>query len=453
MTPLLQRARLAVVAGAGLALLLSGVVAGAAGQAIIMGASNNAGTSNTSLTTNSSGTAWYVYQNGSGTAMRANATATDAIAGFYTSANGPGISGVTANATKYGVYAANDAATSNGGAALRASGQQNEAIVATSAEDTAIVGTATGCTGFLCGSSGVRGTGAGFAAGVTGIGEGSIAGVWGSAGASGYGVFASSSVVNAPAALTSNGSGIGVSGQGQAGDGTHSCVDLWCAGGDFSGLNGAVGYTATAGGYGLYGADDTGTDSAYGVTSGGDAWVMGDLYVDGTIFGSALTALAINDSATTLNAGDAVTAVGVTTGADGQMVLKVAPAKKGDEVAGIVGAGVAANPSSVKVPASKQTIDTEYGPLEVSSPARTLEAQASGYKVKGTTAAGGAMLQLVIYGAVAFEGSVDATVGDSLAVGDEAGKIGKADQAQGPTVGKYLGSPKKGVVAVFVNPD
>jgi len=52
------------------------------------------------------------------------------IAGFFTAANGTGVSGVTANPAAYGVFASNDAAFGGGGA-IRANGKNNNALVAT----------------------------------------------------------------------------------------------------------------------------------------------------------------------------------------------------------------------------------------------------------------------------------------------------------------------------------
>lgn len=161
--------RVPTVLAAALALIVTGVVAGAAGQALILGQANSAGFSNTSVTTNTnSGSAFQVTQQGTGTAVRG--VAGIGIAGFFTSSNGSGVSGVVANQNNYGVYAANDSATEGNGAALRANGQENYGINATSNERTAVVATANGCTGFLCGAPGVDGTGAGLAGGVHGTG-------------------------------------------------------------------------------------------------------------------------------------------------------------------------------------------------------------------------------------------------------------------------------------------
>ena len=134
-----RRTRRAILIGAfgGVAGLLAGGLGraeeagAAAGSPVIQGVLNNAGTSNTTLTTHSSGTTLYVLQTGAGTALRGSATGTDAIAGFFTSSNGPGFSAVTANRHKFGAYVANDADMEGPGAALRVSGQQNDGAVVT----------------------------------------------------------------------------------------------------------------------------------------------------------------------------------------------------------------------------------------------------------------------------------------------------------------------------------
>ena len=104
----------------------------AAGGPVIMGAANDAGTTNTSLATASTGTAMLVTQNGTGTALRGSAVGAGSIAGFFTANNGTGISGVTGAAGSYGVFAQNNGAADPAGA-LRASGGNNHGIVATTA--------------------------------------------------------------------------------------------------------------------------------------------------------------------------------------------------------------------------------------------------------------------------------------------------------------------------------
>ncbi|HZM71774.1 MAG TPA: hypothetical protein VFC71_00220 [Candidatus Polarisedimenticolia bacterium] len=103
----------------------------AAGNYLIMGnTANSAGTSNTRLTTSSTGSAWEVVQNGTGTAMRSSAN--NGIAGYFGSANGTGVSGVVGNASKYGVYGANNGLNFAAGAAIRADGKKNHGVNATS---------------------------------------------------------------------------------------------------------------------------------------------------------------------------------------------------------------------------------------------------------------------------------------------------------------------------------
>ena len=62
-----------VATAAGLAVVLVAVLAeassGSAGQSLILGRSNNAGTKNTSLTSKSSGNSFVLYQNGTGSAL------------------------------------------------------------------------------------------------------------------------------------------------------------------------------------------------------------------------------------------------------------------------------------------------------------------------------------------------------------------------------------------------
>jgi hypothetical protein len=135
--PLRTRRALLIGAFGGVAGLLAGglgraeAARAAAGSPVIQGVLNNAGTSNTTLTTHSGGTSLSVQQTGTGTALRGNATSTDAIAGFFTSSNGPGFSAVTANRHKFGAYVANDADMLGSGSAIRIAGRQNHGAVAT----------------------------------------------------------------------------------------------------------------------------------------------------------------------------------------------------------------------------------------------------------------------------------------------------------------------------------
>jgi hypothetical protein len=476
-----QRTRLAGVAGAALAVLATGVVAGAAGGAIIMGAANSAGTTNTSLATTSTGTAFLVTQNGSGTSFRASALGAGAIAGFYTSTSGPGVSGVTAGATQYGVYAANDAGTTNGGAALRASGQHNSGIVATSSQQNAIVGVASGCTGFLCGRFGVSGTGVGFGAGVFGDGSsalfgvegvnGLLAGVYGAGTSSSAGVYG---VSDYHGVVGASGGGLTLDADCPAGNGGF----FGCAGGAFSGSQNGVlgessnGFTATAG-------EDTTCDFSTSPPTGcvgnalrarGNAFIDGTLTVTGAKSGYVAD-YAINGSKVTLHQGDAVTLLGVKPAEIGNIpMLLVGPAKAGDTVIGVVDREMKPKPNTVTIPAHTVTITGPNGEKQVTKiPAKTVPAEGggAGFLDGGTSVAAGQHLLVVTLGAYAY-GSADASAGaikagDELMAGTTAGKLvksskvtvsGKTFSVPGTSVGYALGALLDGTgrIGIFVSP-
>ncbi len=473
MASIWQRTRLAGVAGAALAVFVAGIVTGAAGGPIVMGASNSAGTTNTSLTTSSTGTAFYVTQSGTGTAMRANSMGLNAIAGFYTSANGPGISGVSANADKYAVYAGNDAGTTGTGAALRAAGQFNKGIIANSTatygidasgHNIAIKGTATGCTGFICfGATGVSGTGYGLGSGVSG------SGFFGVFGDGTYGVYGSSSTQYAYGVYGTNSTGIGVYGAGpNAGtvDGCGSTAFYYCSGGIFAGDNGVIGQSDTNNGVGVVGIGNVA--GSFGVLSVGPAYVSGDLTVTGAKTGYVAD-YAINGSKVTLHQGDAVTLLGVKPAAVGNIpLLVVGPAKAGDTVIGIVDREMAPTPATFKAPGSSRTVRGPDGSEKtVKTPTRTLKAQVKGFTATGPDVAPGKYLLVVTLGAYAY-GSADAsagaiTAGDELMAGATAGKLVKADKVTvsgksftvpGTSVGYALGALSDGTgrIGIFVSP-
>lgn len=482
MGSLWQRARLAGVAGAALAILGTGIVAGAAGGAIIMGSANSAGTTNTSLTTASSGTAFYVTQTGTGTATRANATGANAIAGFYTSANGPGLSGVTANADKYAVYAGNDAAATGSGAAIRAAGKNNYGIVANSTGtyaitasgvNTAILGTATGCTGFIClGATGVQGTGYGLGSGVYGDG---FTGVYGNgtygvyANGTATGVYGSSSDQYASGTYGVNSTGIGVRGEGVAAGTVDSCgatANWWCAGGVFAGDNGVIGQTDTSFGIGLIGIANAA--NSFGIWSEGNAYISGTLTVTGAKTGYVAD-YAINGSKVTLRQGDAVTLLGVKPAAVGNIpLLVVGPARAGDTVIGVVDVEMTPSSTSIKSPASSRTVLGPDGSKKVvRAPARTLKAQLASFIASGPDVAPGKHLLVVTLGAYAY-GSADASAGaikagDELAASATPGKLIKAERVTvggrsfsvpGTSVGYALGAlaDGSGQIGIFVSP-
>jgi hypothetical protein len=104
-----------------LALFIGGVVAGAAGSALIIGNSaNNAGTSNTILTTSSSVVAFELLQNGPGTALMGYVTpGSGGTRGVYGRSDSPNGDGVQAR----------NAGAKGTGAALHAYGQANIGII------------------------------------------------------------------------------------------------------------------------------------------------------------------------------------------------------------------------------------------------------------------------------------------------------------------------------------
>lgn len=241
----------------------------AAGDPLLVGnTTNSAGTANTSLTTASAGTALLVTQNGSGTALRGSAVGPGSIAGFFTAANGTGISGVTASPGTYGVYGANNGAAGTG-AAMRAAGGANHGLVATTAGAGANAVRATTASTIanaaaIYGEVSSTAPGADSAA-VRGVNNGSGGngiGVWGSQAGSGYGVSGTSSL------------GTGVRGDSTSYIGVNGFSD------SYIGVNGfSTSYI------GVYG-DSSG--SGIGVYGGSGGTYAG--FFDGPLYGISLDA-------------------------------------------------------------------------------------------------------------------------------------------------------------------
>ncbi len=240
------RSRRAILAGAigGLAGLIGSRFANpdrtsaAAGGPVIMGAANDAGTTSTSVATASSGTALLVTQNGAGTALRGSAVGAGSIAGFFTANNGTGISGVTGSGGSYGVFAQNNGAAGSAGA-LRASGGNNDGVVATTSNSGALAVYAANSSSVGSGILGQSlGTTGSFGAGVTGITKGEY------------------------------GSGVVGSAESVTGFAIQPAY-------------GVAGYAFSPYGYGIFGSTSQGT--GYGVYSAGNAHVEGDLSVSGDV--------------------------------------------------------------------------------------------------------------------------------------------------------------------------
>jgi len=159
----------------------------AAGGSLILGAANDSGTAQTTLTNAGLGAAFTlkttnVSTNASGIFGWSSQTGTNATRGVYGKADGP---------NSYGVFARNSGIGGNG-AALFAEGNANAGIVATG-ETTGIVGVATAATGQPVGVFGLSGADIDNASGVVGSDIGGVAitnGVWGETTSSaGNGVF------------------------------------------------------------------------------------------------------------------------------------------------------------------------------------------------------------------------------------------------------------------------
>ena len=476
------RSRRAVLAAAvgGVAGLVAGSLGrpvpadAAAGGPLIMGAANTAGTTNTSLTTSSTGTALLVTQNGSGTALRGSAVGPNSIAGFFTAQNGTGVSGVTGNPNSYGVFGQNNGAAGTAGA-MRAAGGTNNGLVANTTNG-GKYGVLASNSGVSSGGAAIRGDG-GQNIGVSGFTSGSS---W-------YGV-AASTLDSSGTAMRADGgavSGVGLTayganavagyssaqsfgaiyGEHTATTGTNYGVygqvdstDLGATGvyGTDSGgggvTNGVNGFSSSGAGNGVFGQATAVSSSAfgvfgsspdgYGLYSSGDCHVIGDITASGSKVGYVVD-VALNGSPKALRQGDAVTLLGVRPAVLGSIpLLVVGPAGKGDAAIGVVDRRV-----------------------EI-TPANKAGAEGNHLKGKGTVVQPDEHLYVVTLGAFAVA-SADVSAGpikagSRLAVGAN-GKVVKATPLQlngrsfypaGEQVGYALGELATGssTIGIFVSP-
>jgi hypothetical protein len=436
----LRRARPAAVVGAGLAILMAGVAAGAAGDPVIAGAVNSSGASQTTLLTTAGGASFTLKNttNGQTGQFGWSSGLTGAGRGIYGRADSP---------DGFGVDAYNGATTSGGGAALRARADKNTAIEAT----------ASGCTGFfICGSHGVSGQGYGFGAGVFGNGTNSLAGLQGLAGTSGWALYAASVVANQEATLTTNTAGTGILAEGVGSIDTSAvCGSLYCFGAVGSADNGIAGFGGASNGVGVYGKATGATGVA--VYANGDALVSGNLTVSGTCTGCSLSTLAMNGSSRSIAQGTAVTVTGVATAPDGTIVVVVDVAKGNDTIFGIADVSMAPAADRVNIARTQVVHKTKYGDVTSTSAARTVKNQLGNrLVVGGTSIKAGGYLRVVTSGVYAYKAAAPtAAVGDKLAVGATAGKLSKAGSsvATGATAGTYLGKLKDGRIVLLIAPN
>jgi hypothetical protein len=444
MSGFLGRVRFATLLAVALALLITGVVVGAAGQAMIIGQSNDSGSSQTTLLTTASGASFTLKNS-------ANSQTGQFGWSAGTAGAGRGLYGRADSPAGFGVDAWNNAASGGSGAALRARGAAQVGVLATSDANTAV--DATSASG-----SGVWGTGTGFAAGVVGDGEGSLAGIIGLAATTyaGWGMFASASFEEGIGVYADSSAGTAVIGYGEGALGLETCSSYYCAGGSFSGNNGVLAETNATGGFAV-GAIDTGGDGL-AIYAGGDVAIDGELFVDACT-GCAAASLAVNGSGQAIDQGDAVTLLGVTTAADGSVALVVGPAKKNDAVLGIADGALERSAASVELKQAARTVkargaDGKLVDPKVAASSETAKAQSRKWLAAGARTAPDGYLRVITGGVFAVDAGVSAEVGDTLAVGDKAGALGKAgaETEKGAAAGKFLGKLKDGRSVILVDP-
>jgi hypothetical protein len=214
---------------------------------------------------------------------------------------------------------------------------------------------------------------------------------------------------------------------------TDSCSGFLCGRPGVDGYGvGLAGGVHGHGPLGVVGFDTIGT--GFGLYTVDDALVNGDLTVNGTCTGCTAAVMAVNGGGTALEQGDAVTVLGVSTDANGNLLVSVGLAAAGDMVLGI---------------ADQATAEVQSG---------TADEPYTAYKPSGTSVTAGSTLRVITGGIVAFA-AADASggaiaVGDSLAASASEGNLAKASAAteMGTRVGYALGTLVDGRVVLLVNP-
>ena len=446
---------------------------------LLLGTDNYAGSTATRLHATSSGGAFWMTQNGSGSGVRGDST------------NGTGAVFTTAHKDRYGLLVQQNATSTGNGAGIRVAGGKVHGLVATTADvgRTAVTATNADATAdnvavmglaFNASSADTHPAAtvsffkaAGEFAGVTGVigaATAAVPGAYGvvgiSPGSSGAGVYglatsssgATSGVYGQTVSTTNYAAGVSgfATATGATVYGVHGAslaARTDAAGvigiGNGSGSNGLWGQCTTPSGYGVYGVGASdgegvyGQGGLYGVYSAGNLGVNGDLTVTGSKAGYVVD-VAVNGGSTTLHQGDPVTVIGARAPVLGSIpLLVVGPANQGDSVVGVVDRRV-----------------------EVTSPSSKHHGSQPDLKASGTDVEPGAHLYVVTLGAFAV-GSVEATggaiqPGDRLAVGAK-GRLAKAMPIQvngrsmfpaGEQVGYALGehATSDGKIGIFVNP-
>lgn len=191
---------------------------------------------------------------------------------------------------------------------------------------------------------------------------------------------------------------------------------------------GFAGGVSGEGPLGVVGIDSTG-GSGFGFITGGDANFGGDVTIGGTCTGCTAAVLGTNGGSAALSQGDAVTATGATTDAEGNLFITVEKAGTGDTVFGIV---------STSVNGVQSALDDEGF---------------TAYKDGGTSVSAGGKLRIITGGVVTFaaaDGSGGAiAAGDALTASATSGKLAKAD-ASSVSFGVALGTLADGRVVVYI---
>lgn len=372
-----NRARFAILLSVGFILIVSGYVARNEQERFIRGGENNAGGRETSLVAATTGVAMRVVQQGVGPAIRASSDAQGGVAGWFTSVAGTGVVALSSKAGGFAVDGANDAPTAGPGGAIRARGGRNPGLVAESSGASAVVATAPGGTP----SAGTGGTPVRTAA---------------------------QTAVAAP-----------------------DCAGMPCTGTLSAGEIGVMAETGTPGGVGVHASDQTGDGSGFAVVANGDTLVDGSLTVSGGCLGCSSLLVARNGSDRVLHQGEAVTLLGLDQAANGDTVLVVGPAVRGDAVVGVVDRAVSqADPA---------------GPASVRG----------GWRVWGIDVGAGEALRIATDGMLTMDGALPGVdAGEGVALAEEPGTLVVArGRDAGSRLGTYLGVRPDGRGVLLIDLD
>ena len=374
-----DRARFAVLVAVGIALVAVGIAIRPVEGQFLIGVDNNARLLDTTLRASTNGAAIRVIQEGAGAGIRASADGDAAAAGWFTSVLGTGVVALTSDELSFAVDAANDGTRVGNGGAIRADGGQNSGVVAVSAAGSAVVATVSGA---------------------------------------------------APAVVANATRSTAIRAAGPGGADFQDCVVATpCAGMESTGAIGVMAGTATAGGSGVYAADQTPDRSGYAVITDGDAIVDGALSITEGCLGCTSLVVARNGSDVLIRQGDAVTVLGLDS-IDGETVILVGLASRGDAILGV---------------ADRAISRTDPAPVA---------AGRGSWRVWGPEAAAGEGLRVATGGLLTLEtgGLAGVSPGDAVTIGSRPGRMVVAARGDA-RVGTYLGVRPDGKGVLLIDPD